>query len=146
MRGEDADFAAEQFRSIGEGDQRRVGIATDAGRIGKARRWPFRHVQLEDVGHCFFIIEGPAERRVDIGQVRFREMVRCRDRFVFALGGEVGFEERRHLRRGMRGIDDFRVKRFGAQARRHQQRHGGGSKRCGKFQCNVFHSILPRCV
>src|SRR6516164_9339466 len=28
-RGKDADFAAEQFRSIGEGDQRRVEIATD---------------------------------------------------------------------------------------------------------------------
>jgi hypothetical protein len=37
---------------------------------------------------------------------------------VLALGGEIRLEERRHLRRGMRDIDDFRVERFGAQARR----------------------------
>src|SRR6516165_291820 len=48
---------------------------------------------IDDVGHAFLTIEGPAECRVDVGQVRFREMIRCCDRYVFALSGEIGLEE-----------------------------------------------------
>ena len=121
-------------------------VAADPGRIRETGRRPFRHELLEHLGHAFLAVERPAERRVDISQVRFGEMIRRRHRLVLALGGEIRLEERRHLRRRMRGVDDVRVKRFGTQARRHQQRHGGGSKWCGKFQCNVFHSILPSYV
>ena len=87
-------------------------------RQGQARRRPFRHVHLENVGHALLIVKRPSQGRVDVGQVCFGKMIRCRRGFVLALGGEIGLEERRRVRRRMRGVDDIGLKRFGAKLRR----------------------------
>ena len=69
-------------------------ITGDPSRIGQAGRWLFRHIRLEDLGHPLLIVERPAQCRVDIGEVRLREMVRgCRG-FVPAFRSEVRLEER----------------------------------------------------
>jgi hypothetical protein len=99
---EAADFCAEQFGRIGKGDQRAALIAQYAGGVGQARGRPLRHVLHVHVPERSMRVKRPAERGVDVGEPRLREVIhRCVD-VVAALGREKRMEERRRLLGGVR--------------------------------------------
>src|SRR5580698_7636718 len=114
-------------------------IAADPCRIGKPGRRPFRHVLLEQIGHALLAVERPAQCRIDIGQMRFREMVGGGSRFVLALRREIRLEERGHFRCCVRGNDDLRIKRLGAQWNYRERQRGSGSAN----DRGVFHKSPP---
>src|SRR5580692_3860561 len=114
-------------------------IAADPCRIGKPGRRPFRHVLLEQISHALLAVERPAQCRIDIGQMRFREMVGGGSRFVLALRREIRLEERGHFRCCVRGNDDLRIKRLGAQWNYRERQRGSGSAN----DRGVFHKSPP---
>src|SRR5580700_4070224 len=116
-----------------------MGVAADPCRIGKPGRRPFRHVLLEQIGHALLAVERPAQCRIDIGQMRFREMVGGGSRFVLALRREIRLEERGHFRCCVRGNDDLRIKRLGAQWNYRERQRGSGSAN----DRGVFHKSPP---
>ena len=63
-------------------------VATDPRRIGQTAFRPLRHVLLEQIGHALLAVKRPAQRRIDISQVRFGEMIRGGSRLVLALRRE----------------------------------------------------------
>src|SRR5580692_8381657 len=116
-----------------------MGVAADPCRIGKPGRRPFRHVLLEQIGHALLAVKRPAQCRIDIGQMRLREMVGGGSRFVLALCREIRLEERGHFRCCVRDNDDLRIKRLGAQWNYRERQRGSGSAN----DRGVFHKSPP---